>query len=242
MRRGSRRAQRKFIVLRWCRFRGFTNMSWNKSMVIAMLNSVYLILREAAGTAFPSLLSTLRKRVSSEEDLIMRASAHVYLGMFGSRPYFSCPDIFCRCIRHGTPSHPGNRLCTDQPHLQVVSAVRAFFLPMVLFPEVQGKSRAELDAVVGSERLPSFNDRDPLPQTNAVWKEVLRWYVPFLRPLISLSTLTKMKKALPHVATEGIYSGGLLIPKGSCIICAVSTVPASLHICICTRLPPTTPH
>ena len=47
---------------------------------------------------------------------------------------------------------------------------------MVLFPEVQVKAQAELDAVVGSERLPCFNDRDSLPYINAVCKEVLRWH------------------------------------------------------------------
>ncbi|KAF8550635.1 cytochrome P450 [Imleria badia] len=87
----------------------------------------------------------------------------------------------------------------------VVSAVHAFFLAMVLFPEVQAKAQAELDAVVGSERLPSFTDRDSLPYINAVWKEVLRWH--------SVTPL-----AMPHVATEDIYSDGHLIPKGSCII------------------------
>ncbi|KAI9571605.1 cytochrome P450 [Boletus coccyginus] len=87
----------------------------------------------------------------------------------------------------------------------VVSAIHAFFLAMVLFPEVQAKAQAELDAVVGSERLPSFSDRDSLPYINAVWKEVLRWH--------SVTPL-----AMPHVATEDIYADGFFIPKGSCII------------------------
>ena len=75
-----------------------------------------------------------------------------------------------------TITYPGNQVCTNRPHLQVVSAIHAFFLAMVLFPEVQAKAQAELDAVVGSGRLPSFDDRDSLPYINAVWKEVLRWH------------------------------------------------------------------
>ena len=47
---------------------------------------------------------------------------------------------------------------------------------MELFPDVQAKAQAELDTVVGNERLPSFNDRDSLPYINAVCKEVLRWH------------------------------------------------------------------
>jgi cytochrome P450 len=85
------------------------------------------------------------------------------------------------------------------------STIHAFFLAMVLYPEVQAKAQAELDAVVGSERLPSFSDRDSLPYINAVWKEVLRWH-----PAAPL--------AMAHVATKDIHYEGYLIPKGSRVI------------------------
>ena len=64
---------------------------------------------------------------------------------------------------------------------------------MVLFPEVQAKAQAELDAVVGSERLPSFNDRDSLPYINAVWKEVLRWH-----PVAPLGTVSASFDIFEH--------------------------------------------
>ena len=70
---------------------------------------------------------------------------------------------------------------------------------MVLFPEVQAKAQAELDAAVGNERLPCFNDRDSLPYINAVCKEVLRWHT--VAPLgtvsvslMSLGMLMKLKQ------------------------------------------------
>jgi cytochrome P450 len=47
---------------------------------------------------------------------------------------------------------------------------------MVLHPEVQEKARAELDAVVGQDRLPSFEDRPYLPYLEAVAKECARWH------------------------------------------------------------------
>jgi len=47
---------------------------------------------------------------------------------------------------------------------------------MTLFPDVQKKAQAEIDAVVG-DRLPSFADRDSLPYIEAIAKEVLRWNV-----------------------------------------------------------------
>lgn len=56
-----------------------------------------------------------------------------------------------------------------------VSAEYGFFLAMVLFPEVQKKAQAEIDAVVGSGRLPTFADQPHLPYVNALVTEVLRW-------------------------------------------------------------------
>lgn len=47
---------------------------------------------------------------------------------------------------------------------------------MALYPEVAKRARAELDHVVGSDRLPTFEDRDSLPYINALVKEVFRWY------------------------------------------------------------------
>nr|BED43018.1 cytochrome P450 monooxygenase [Trametes versicolor] len=55
-------------------------------------------------------------------------------------------------------------------------AIQAMFLAMVTHPGVQRKAQQELDAVVGSNRLPEFSDRDSLPYINAVVKEVIRWH------------------------------------------------------------------
>ncbi|KAG6842992.1 hypothetical protein H0H93_002633, partial [Arthromyces matolae] len=56
-----------------------------------------------------------------------------------------------------------------------VSAIYSFFLAMALHPDVLKKAQAELDAVVGTERLPTFEDRQYLPYIDALTKEVLRW-------------------------------------------------------------------
>jgi len=47
---------------------------------------------------------------------------------------------------------------------------------MVLFPEVQKKAQAEIDAVVGNERLPTYADQPQLPYVSALLTEVLRWH------------------------------------------------------------------
>ncbi len=46
---------------------------------------------------------------------------------------------------------------------------------MALFPDVAKKAQAEIDAVVGNDRLPTFADREHLPYVDALAKEVLRW-------------------------------------------------------------------
>ncbi len=46
---------------------------------------------------------------------------------------------------------------------------------MAIYPEVQKKAQAEVDAVIGSDRLPVSADRPNLPYIDAVVKEVLRW-------------------------------------------------------------------
>ena len=71
---------------------------------------------------------------------------------------------------------------------------------MALYPEVQKKAQAEIDAVVGPNRLPDFHDRPFLPYINAVVKESSRWnlvtplgiYRPFifvLSSFISIATI-----------------------------------------------------
>jgi cytochrome P450 len=46
---------------------------------------------------------------------------------------------------------------------------------MALHPDVMKKAQAEIDTVVGNDRLPTFADREHLPYVNALCKEVFRW-------------------------------------------------------------------
>jgi hypothetical protein len=48
---------------------------------------------------------------------------------------------------------------------------------MALHPDAQANAQAEIDAVVGRERMPSFEDRDKLPFVSALLAETLRWKV-----------------------------------------------------------------
>lgn len=49
-----------------------------------------------------------------------------------------------------------------------------FILAMVLYPEAQASVQAELDRVVGRDRLPDMADQDSLPRVTATIREVLR--------------------------------------------------------------------
>ncbi|KAG1756030.1 cytochrome P450 [Suillus lakei] len=86
-----------------------------------------------------------------------------------------------------------------------VSAIYSLFLAMTLFPDVQKKAQAEIDTVVGPDRLPSLADRDSLPYIEALAKEILRWNV--IAPI-----------GFPHRVTEDDIHDGYYIPKGSLII------------------------
>jgi hypothetical protein len=46
---------------------------------------------------------------------------------------------------------------------------------MCIHPQIQVAAQAELDAVVGNERLPTMTDRPSLPYIDAIMKEVMRW-------------------------------------------------------------------
>ena len=64
--------------------------------------------------------------------------------------------------------------------------METLFLAMALYPEVQKKAQAEIDDVVGPNRIPDFKDRSSLPYINAVIKELSRWnlVVPFGGPFV----------------------------------------------------------
>ncbi|KAG2152638.1 cytochrome P450 [Suillus bovinus] len=85
-----------------------------------------------------------------------------------------------------------------------VSAIYSFFLAMTLYPDVQKKAQAEIDAVVGPDRLPSFADRASLPYIEALTKEILRWHV--------------IIPTADHCVTEDDIHDGYYIPKGSVVI------------------------
>lgn len=74
-----------------------------------------------------------------------------------------------------------------------------------MHPDAQRKAQAELDAVIGPNRLPRYADRSSLPYINAVVKESLRW-----QPVTPLGG--------PHKSTADDEYRGWFIPKGTIVI------------------------
>ncbi|KAF9062871.1 cytochrome P450 [Rhodocollybia butyracea] len=83
--------------------------------------------------------------------------------------------------------------------------VYAFFLVMAMFPDVQRRAQAELDAVIGHDRLPTFEDRPQLPYIEAMYKELLRYHA-------------VVPNGLPHCTASDDIHDGMFIPKGATVI------------------------
>ncbi|CAE6381379.1 unnamed protein product [Rhizoctonia solani] len=80
-----------------------------------------------------------------------------------------------------------------------------FILAMVLNQSVFSKAQAEVDDIVGHERLPEMSDRKSLVYVECVMKEVFRW-----QPVLPL--------ALPHAVIEDDEYRGWRIPKGTTVM------------------------
>ncbi|KAF8917170.1 putative CyP450 monooxygenase [Mucidula mucida] len=78
-------------------------------------------------------------------------------------------------------------------------------MAMVNHPEVQRRALAELDEVVGRQRLPIFDDRPKLPYIQAILLESFRW-----RPVTPL--------AMAHYSKADDVYDGYFVPAGSIIM------------------------
>ena len=76
---------------------------------------------------------------------------------------------------------------------------------MARFPEVQKKAQAQLDAVVGPDRLPDFDDRAALPYVDAILREALRWM-----PMLPFG--------FAHCTDEDDELGGFFVPANTMVL------------------------
>ncbi|KAJ8093602.1 hypothetical protein AAF712_002359 [Marasmius tenuissimus] len=85
------------------------------------------------------------------------------------------------------------------------TTMQNFLMFMVAHPHFLRKAVEEIDAVVGENRMPDFDDEFCLPYLRACIKETLRRRPPTIM-------------GIPHSSDEDDYYGGYLIPKNSQVI------------------------
>lgn len=85
------------------------------------------------------------------------------------------------------------------------AAYNTWLLACLLYPDVVTAAQEEIDRVIGSDRMPNFEDEPHLPYIRAMVKEVLRW-----KPIL--------KVGAPHASTQDDWFDGFFIPRGSTII------------------------
>ncbi|KAG1858610.1 cytochrome P450 [Suillus tomentosus] len=83
-------------------------------------------------------------------------------------------------------------------------AMTVAIMAAACYPAAQAKVHEELDMIIGSDRVPTFEDSSSLPQLHAFLLESLRW-----RPVIRIG--------FPHRATKDIFWQGYCIPEGAIV-------------------------
>ncbi|KAI5115931.1 hypothetical protein M0805_002081 [Coniferiporia weirii] len=85
------------------------------------------------------------------------------------------------------------------------TALVTFFLMMTCYPDVAERAQAEIDTVLGSEHLPTLDDRPRLPYVECILKEVLR-----INPPLPLG--------IPHQSMKEDTYQDKTIPAGTLIL------------------------
>ena len=98
---------------------------------------------------------------------------------------------------------------------QQTSAIGFFLVAMAMFPSAQRKAQQEIEAVVGTDRLPTIEDIPAMPYIQATLREVLRW-----QPTVPLG--------VPHCVLSDDEYKGYSIPKGTLIVPVSRSYPALL--------------
>ncbi|KAF4619935.1 hypothetical protein D9613_004662 [Agrocybe pediades] len=85
--------------------------------------------------------------------------------------------------------------------ITTTASMTTFFYLMSKHRDIQRKAQAELDEVIGTKRLPTYEDRPNLPYIEAVYRELMRLGAP-------------LPQSTPHATLEDDFYKGYFIPKG----------------------------
>lgn len=117
-----------------------------------------------------------------------------------------------------------------------------FVLLMVLHPAVLKKAQAEIDRVIGSDRLPDFSDKEALPYLSCIFKEILRYVTDCF--LVDQATLigvlsswaSPVPLAIPHSSMRDDVYREYDIAAGTMILPNVWQVPYPSAPVLCSYL------
>ncbi|KAH9840950.1 cytochrome P450, partial [Rhodofomes roseus] len=78
-------------------------------------------------------------------------------------------------------------------------------IALVAKPVIQARAQAEMDMVVGKDRLPTFADRDRIPYMQCILSEGFRSYL-------------QISAGVPHRLCQDDYYNGYYLPAGCMVI------------------------
>ncbi|KAG1720853.1 cytochrome P450, partial [Suillus paluster] len=101
-------------------------------------------------------------------------------------------------------------------------AICTVLMAAAMFPEEQAKVQAELDAIVGRQRAPTFADGQSLPQLHAFIFEALRWRPMFPSGIAHRSTKDVLWACIfrtTYCANDNLaHQGNYCIPAGTTVV------------------------
>ncbi|KAH8100404.1 cytochrome P450 [Cristinia sonorae] len=91
------------------------------------------------------------------------------------------PSMLSRALTEAPGSYSDDVMMRCAPQLltggsdTIISLTSTFLLAILHNPEVQIRAQAEIDQVIGNERIPTYKDKDSLPYVYAIVRECIRW-------------------------------------------------------------------
>lgn len=112
-----------------------------------------------------------------QEELIKGLGGTIYTGAYSlfSLPQTIKPYIAVHSWRRYGMVPPCSDTNKANTIFQTVAILLTLFLAMLMNPDAQAKAQEEIDRVIGTDRLPTFDDEPKLPYLSALAKEVFRW-------------------------------------------------------------------
>ncbi|KAF9058453.1 cytochrome P450 [Rhodocollybia butyracea] len=155
---------------------------------------------------FTSFRAEAQRGRAMIEHLVEQPFANVVEGMLGGKacPSFtsdllSGPEASTDAYRHAIKWAAGSMYGAGGE--STYATILVFIVCMAQNISVQEKAQKELDQVIGSDRLPTIEDRERLPYVEVVIKEVLRW-----RPALPLGIPRRLD-------CEDSYAGSRITPN-----------------------------